>query len=295
VIDARLPPEELLAYAGNMDVDLAAHMAAAARPGVRFATRPEDGDEHGASRFGGPPDLAPATVWPQWQPPDGNEPRALSFVAQIRLDDTVDATDLRLPPTGLLSFFCDLAPDGDLLATGMFHDEHRCSRVLHQPEGRLHPRQAPAGAVTFPAARLEPVAVTTVPGPDDSSVDDAGAAALDRLEQALEDHLAAAVPRGWRLGGRHQLGGHARAIQHPVEEEALQAARAVVRRDGVFDEAAWQQARRELPAWRLLFQLDSDRDLGVTWGDEGSLYWAAPTAALEAGAWDDVWFVFQCY
>ena len=46
--------------------------------------------------------------------------------------------------------------------------------------------------------------------------------------------------------------------------------------------------------WRLLFQMDSDEDLGVMWGDVGMLYfWVAEAAARKAD-FSNVWLVLQC-
>jgi uncharacterized protein YwqG len=60
------------------------------------------------------------------------------------------------------------------------------------------------------------------------------------------------------------------------------------------DSVRWYDVADQAAGWRLLFQLDSDADLGLLWGDAGTLYWAAPRSALAERAWTDVWFTFQC-
>jgi uncharacterized protein YwqG len=45
--------------------------------------------------------------------------------------------------------------------------------------------------------------------------------------------------------------------------------------------------------WRLLFQLDSDPNAGMRWGDAGMLYFWIERDALAARSFDNVWLVLQ--
>jgi uncharacterized protein YwqG len=47
--------------------------------------------------------------------------------------------------------------------------------------------------------------------------------------------------------------------------------------------------------WRLLLQVDSDDDLGVTWGDLGSLYFWIRESDARSGRFDNCWVVLQCH
>lgn len=293
-IDARLDGAALRDLLRELPTDLAQSIAAGARPAVRFATQRIDpaSAPPGLSRFGGAPDLPAGRAWPTWQPPGGSAKRALAFFAQVRLDGLAGVVDVPLPEEGLLSFFCDFDFQGGI--TGLYADEHEGSQVVHLDASDCVRRETPAGMVPLPAAVLQPVTVTTIALSEDGDLDDEDYDTFDACEQALEAHVARAVPEGWDLGGRHQLGGHARYIQHPVEEEALQAAAGVYRRQGGFDTERWMAVRHEVPEWRLLLQLDSDDTLDVMWGDVGTVYWVARADRLAAGAWSDVWFNFQC-
>lgn len=299
-VDARLSPEALAGMMAAVGLGPAAGevLLRGARPAVRFAVRPGPTDpvrSVGLSRFGGSPDLPDDVEWPVWTPPGGDgSPRPLSFFTQIALAGLAAGTDLPLPDHGLLLFFCDFDNEDDEGILGLYADEHEGSRVLHVPTSGLRRRHGPTGTHTYPESPLLPVLATTVPEADDLALDDDGWEALDALNQEMEQHVRVRVPDGWRVDGRQQLGGHARFIQHPVEQEALQAAAGVYRRDSGFDQVLWAQVKAEAAHWRLLFQLDSDDDLDVMWGDVGTLYWVARFDHLAEAAWDQVWFNFQC-
>ena len=297
-IDARLDDAALAGLSSALSADVVAELTRDALPAVRFAVHKLGLGESapvGASRFGGSPDLPADVPWPTWVSPAGDgSRRPLVFFAQLDLGSVAEATDLPLPESGLLLFFSDTAAAGDGGTLGMYRDEHEGSRVLHVPSTGLSPRTAPPDTLVLPAGLLRPVLVRTVPEFGGLDPSDADWAARDALDQAMTAHLRDSMPAGWSISGRHQLGGHALSVQDPVEEECLQAAADVYRRDGGYDEERWRATRRQAADWRLLLQLDSDDSLKVMWGDVGTLYWVAHVDALTKHDWDDVWFTYQC-
>lgn len=46
--------------------------------------------------------------------------------------------------------------------------------------------------------------------------------------------------------------------------------------------------------WRLLFQFDTDDDLGVMWGDCGTVYFWVREDDARAGSFANVWLILQC-
>jgi len=46
--------------------------------------------------------------------------------------------------------------------------------------------------------------------------------------------------------------------------------------------------------WRLLFQVDSQDEAGMMWGDLGRLYYWIRHEDLIAGHWDCTWLILQC-
>ncbi len=201
---------------------------------------------------------------------------------------------LGLPDSGLLSFFVDFDMDGDGIV-GLYPWEQAGSTVLHTPAHVELVRRAPP-ANPLPAGVFAPRPAWTWSHASLGSADlsDEEYDRLDELEMAYERELAASVPSGWALTGRHQLGGHARYIQHPIEEEVVQAVAGCFAAASNFDHGKWNRVKHQVAEWRLLLQIDSDDTLDVMWGDVGTLFWAARQADIDAGRWDAGMFNFQC-
>jgi hypothetical protein len=217
----------------------------------------------------------------------------LAFFAQLDLALVHAHLDVPVPADGLLQLFCDYdftgISDG---ITGLFNDELRGARVIYVPAGTPLVRAvAPAGVEVLPEAAVAPMLTWTLPGLDD--LDGADYEECDDVMMRLGAMAAGAAPPGFVSRGAHQLGGHAAYIQHPVEHEVVQAAYDVRRRGG-FDMGRWHEVSAKTAEWSVLFQLDSDDSLGLMFGDVGTLWWAAPTADIAVGRWDQARFNFQC-
>lgn len=213
----------------------APHLASSLLPAVRFAARkePDAGMDLGQSKLGGAPDLPRGTAWPCIDLPDG-EHRYLQFFGQVDLGSANAAAPatLGLPAEGLLSFFSD-------------HPAGRAAIVLHTepsvPLVRCGLRMEPV-----PTAQLRPLPVWTWPPSEPGPTAE------------LEARLRAAVPDGWHVAARHQLGGHGTV---PTD-----------------------------PGWRLIFQIDTDDALEL---DLGTLRWTARADDVAASRWDAATFAPQ--
>jgi uncharacterized protein YwqG len=265
-------------------------------PAVRYATQPTPDAEIavGSSKIGGDPDLAAGVEWPFWLGPDGGKTRRpLRFFAQLNLEHAWSAApgELGLPSTGLLSFFADFTDDGITGILGLYDDEQEGCRVLYSAPGASLERRRSTLPVLQPAA-LYPLGAWT--WLQDVEADDYDA--FEAWETEYENRLREQCPPGWDLGGRHQLGGHARYIQHPVEEEVVQAVSGCFKRGrgGAFDHDRWLEVEDQVKDWRVLLQIDSDQTLDLIWGDVGTLWWAAPSADAARGDWSRAMFNFQC-
>jgi hypothetical protein len=192
-------------------------------------------------------------------------------------------------------FFADFGEGESGGIIGLYADEQAGCRVLYTPPGtQLERRRSPVS--TLPIAALLAVGAWTRPQdpPAGMELTDDEIDSLDELDNAYDYALSGLVPAGWTLSGRHQVGGHARYIQHPVEEEVVQAIGGCWVRGRSFDLKRWEAVKDQVADWRVVLQIDSDDDLGLMWGDVGTIYWAARRADIARGEWSGAMFNFQC-
>jgi uncharacterized protein YwqG len=249
-----------------------AYLAENLLPAVRFATRrvPEAAIDLGGSKFGCSPDLPSGTAWPCWTTPEG-ERLPLQFFAQVDLAAAAAAAPapLGLPTQGQLSFFADF----DMNGNGVAGSQPDGSVVLYSPSdvpyARCSPRIPP-----LPSGELRPIGVWTWPSsvPGQSELQPSEQAALDQLARELELEVRREVPELWHGTARHQLGGHV-----PRTIPAL----------------AGPSGNGADGGWRVLLHLDSDPSLDITWGDGGSVAWAAREKDVAGAVWDAGTFTFQ--
>lgn len=244
-----------------------------ARPAYLLRTERPDGAEGppGRTRIGGEPDLPEGQPWPTYR--DG---RPLAFLAQVNLSDLPEGPGRgALPARGLLSLFSVWGwqdegesdpepPDG-----GPAPDWTRI--LLLDDDGRLRRHPTPEGVNAFPAAAAEPVPIVALPNareePDAARLgwDDATWEAFSRV---AEDYHSVCSQRlgfpAWNL-----LLGYADYVQSFVDEVAA----------------------RDV---QLLFQIASDENAGMCWGDGGYLYFWADPRDIARGDFTRVVTDFQC-
>jgi uncharacterized protein YwqG len=256
----------------------------AALPGIRLLADPRsDAAIAGTSRLGGFPDLPAGLPWPV---DDDGAP--LSFIAQLELGQMA-AHDVEgiLPRTGLLSFFYEAATQS---AWGYAPADHGAWAVVHTASGiAVEPREVPdtvPDGGRFPAVRLSPQLELTF-APWESFV-------VERLDMTYEEGVAYAdvLPAA---GTAHRLLGHADPLQGDMQLECQLVTH------GLFcgDPSGYRDPRaaRLAPGaadWRLLFQVDSQDEAGMMWGDVGRLYYWIRHEDLRAGRWELSWLILQC-
>ena len=272
------------------------YMADSLQPAIRLATWPIDEKnlKTGASKYGGSADLPRGMQWPAWTNPQG-ERRPMIFFVQVDLADAAKAAPapLGLPDSGLLSFFADYSVDGVEGIMGLYSYEQKGIAVIHSQAGtELQRMKSPVNPQPSAALAMIPMWTWAHEAQEGMRLSREEYEALDVLEQTYEGEILKLAGQ-WRLDGRHQLGGHANFIQHPVEEEVVQTTNGCFDA-GNFDHAKWEASKDQVKDWRLILQIDSDDTLDLMWGDAGMLYWAARREDAAAGRWDRPAFNFQC-
>lgn len=248
----------------------------------------------GASRLGGNPDLPEGFEWLHFD----NHP--LTFIAQFRLSE-ISAYDVDkiFPSQGLLYFFYDV----DSQPWGNYEDRKGWSIIYIEDEQTpltrtQHPtadgkytdiKALPLHAVSFIAGLSLPV-----PQYDDKEF---YGIALESGEE--DDYFELVDSLAPTQAGIHQILGYPRPIQYYVEwdcvlhslpDDKQQELRNTLKASADSLTMRYQKMRE----WQFLFQIDSDDDLNVMWGDVGTLYICISKESLKQKRFEDCWTILQC-
>ena len=240
------------------------------------------------SRLGGLPCLPPEIAWPEWR----GQP--LAFLAQFDLSEIPENCDRHgLPTTGLLYFFYDQ----DQLTRGFDPKDIGSWRVLYT-ESEVNDcmdRGAPEGLIAECIYQAKPIkfdAIQTYPDAQDPRIEALGLNDL-QFDQYC-DRRDSVYPEGQPA---HQLFGHSSPIQTNAMDLECQLAS-----NGLYcgDSSGYKDPRaKDLEPgrkdWLLLFQLDSDDDANMMWGDVGRLYFWIRKQDLRSFRFDQCWMILQCY
>ncbi|MGW6060431.1 YwqG family protein [Streptomyces sp. NPDC055189] len=272
----------------HLPPDVAVRWVGLLRPAVRLE-RAEAADVT-VGQLGGLPQLPTEVKWPSW---DGHGP--LSFIASVDCAKLpAGAADIALPTEGTLSFFYfdGQLDDGEALVLPEDRETRQGACVLYTAaDGASAERAAPAGLKPSPRVPLTARPSMTAAEPWHPQVRDAfapGAPLGHRYDHPVctQGFLEAI----WEFdeGVGHQIGGHAHAIQDPVEIEIAAA---------VLDDAASGEGLSlavESGNWVLLAQFDSDDAADMMWGDGGALYWLIRPEDLAECRFERAMFTWQC-
>jgi uncharacterized protein YwqG len=253
-------------------------------------TRNEHDIPIGASKLGGSPDLPQGVDW------SFCEGKALTFMAQFKLSEVASFdVETFLPERGMLYFFYEVEEthwEAPTISDGWkiiyVEDENTpLFRIPHPiQQGKRRTIQAlPCYQVKYVPCLSLPMIFGSNKKYDFEFNDDEGEAYCEMADD-------------WRESDHH-LGGHPLQIQHDVEWEVVIMKHHIrAKQDEDYqwryrdEEVAFIQ--REMKNWQFLFQIDSDDDLEVTWGDAGTLYVCIPKGSLRERKFEDCWTVLQC-
>ena len=259
----------------------------------------------GASKIGGDPDLPPDFEWPLW------EGIPISFVAQFNLAD-VSTFDVEkaLPQSGMLYFFYDVTME--VFVSG---GERVNWKVIHYNGDLSSLSRTPAPPDLPGFGKLDPCTIAfrqelTVPNSDCVEIirlfEEFSVTEEERehywrfIKELIEyDFL---VEKGkemkdWDYLPRHRLlgcpdvmynDGRAECVaetqEEPVDwEEIDEETREILNRE-------WTQ---EALNWRLLFQIDTDDEADLNWGDAGLMFFFIHKEDLQAADFENVGLVYE--
>jgi uncharacterized protein YwqG len=238
------------------------------------------------SRIGGTPLVPPGFSWPVWK----NEP--LAFLVQLDLAEiAVEFVQPWMPTTGQLYFFYNKKQ-----STWGFDPADRGSwKVVYSnvPAPDLRAAEIPVGIGGKHLYNTVPLAGRKILSrPDWQRLQiDPRELTDEELEELTEIGLAS-------FGNlpRHQLFGFPIPVQGDgMELECQLASNGIYcgKPEGYESPRATQLAHGA-GDWRLLLQLDSDKEAGMMWGDAGTLYFWVPEADARKADFTNVWMILQC-
>lgn len=236
------------------------------------------------SHIGGEPGLPAGMDWPS------HNGIKLDFLARLSLAELHRASPVEwLPAQGALLFFYDL--EGQ--PWGFDPADRGRWRVLlvedlDQPATPADARPGPGPTICFRSAHYR--LIQSLPSWERPSI-----AALG-LNAPESDALQDLADRGFAGKPKHQIGGFPAPVQG--DDMELQA-QLVSHGLNCGSSAGYKDPRASALGpgaadWRLLLQFDTDDDLGVMWGDCGTLYFWVPEASARQGRFEDTWLVMQC-
>jgi len=268
---------------------VAKDLLAMLQPAIRLKTFScrEDELPLGSTRVGGRPDLADDVVWPSWNG------KPLVFLAQINLGDLAKFPFASvLPREGWLVFFYE----AEQSTWGYDPKDKGSWAVIFMPDAkaRLERRGLPSDILQNGFYNLCKVQtheiVTAMPWESP---------AIDRLQLSADERDAYFELLDEVYGEGevcHQILGHPQPIQGDMQLECQLVSNGLYCGDSTgYNDPRAKELAKGAEDWKLLFQLDTDDNAGMMWGDAGRLYFWIRQEDLNNRDFGKSWMVLQCF
>jgi len=236
----------------------------------------------GVTKFGGVPDVPANFVWPEWK----GLPQ--SFIAQIRLEDAhpydVDGV---LPAQGMLWFFYDVQQQtfgADPADKGGWSVLFAENSVNVQPT--IAPKTLPETS-RFKVSTIRFASEITLSLPPQLEIPNFDW--TEQEQQQYETFLSTFPTPEDHAAVHNRLLGNPETLQDDMRLECQYASNGIT---DASDPKAEEVAKGALE-WQLLFQVDSDEQVGMRWANTGLLYYWLKKADLQARRFDAAWIVLQ--
>lgn len=257
-------------------------VGATAAPIERVALHVVRTEASSRSQLGGDPGLPGDVAWPH------RDGRKLRFLARLSLTELQAAEPTPwLPQAGALLFFYD----DDQQPWGFNPADRGGWAVLHVPDAAPTASSSAAGSPDLlPYASVKLRRIQVLPSHERAEVQ-----ALSLSDEEFDKYFEIADKKFEGLP-KHQLLG----LPFPVQGDSMEL-ECQLASNGVncgspegYATARAKELESGASNWRLLFQMDSDDDLGVMWGDMGMLYFWVEETAARRGDFSNVWLILQC-
>lgn len=251
------------------------------RPEVRIALThvEEDLIGIGESKIGGNPDLPMNVEWPIH-----NNGKKLAFLAQLNFNE-ISSELTNMPDSGILYFFYDEAQE----FWGDSKDGSDSFRSLYVKDtSNLIRRSAPEGFImlnegSYRSCKLNFTNSYSLPNWEHEYVS----------EQFTGRDISPYIDISSSGQMITKLFGHSINVQGSMEYKCEMVDRGYSWSNTPENEKS--SIQKESSRWRLLFQLDSEDEAHMMWGDVGRLYFWIKEEDLVSHNFDKTWMIFQCH
>lgn len=264
--------------------DAGPELESLARSSVRLRRAEACPDTDAGSRFGGTALLPARLAWPTTR-----AGKPLSFLAQVSTADIrVPAGVPVLPADTLLAFFYEA---DEQQGWGSDPRDRQFWAVIPVPAADAVAVASPPEALAFPAYRMLPRLVTTIPEYEEPALAlyqlragvDADDAVRERLYAGQDDEAP------W-----HRMFGWPDLVQGPMQLDCQLASNGITLTPEGYRHPRAADLEPGAADWLLLLQLDTDDEIGWRWGDIGTIYYWIRRQDLLAARFDEAWMIFQC-
>lgn len=253
------------------------------RPEIRIKPKHvnEELIELGQSKIGGNPDMPNNENWPI----DKNG-KKLAFLSQINFEE-LQSYNFEMPKKGILYFFYDEAQE----FWGDSKENSGSFRTIYVADpNNLKRKSAPKNFEILKDGMYKPC-----------KLEFSSAFSLPNWEHTNVNHQFKIGDRGSDAyvdissSGQYitKLFGHSINVQGAMEYECEMVERGYSWTN--VPESEKQSIIDESMKWKLLFQLDSEDEAKMMWGDVGRLYFWIKEDHLKSKQFDKIWMIFQCH
>lgn len=259
--------------------DVAALVATLTSPAIQVVVN----DSPSLSHFGGSPNLPSSKEWPE------RGGAKLGFLARLSLTEIHLALAVPwLPKSGALLFFYDL----DKQPWGFDPKDRGGFAVILVPELHTLDQNLTSGdkASSIAHRNVGFRRVDVIPSWENEIV-----RSLKLTDREL-DELEKLTTAAFHDSPKHQISG----VPYPIQGDHMDLMCQLASNGVYCGNAEGFKSQRALELqdaranWRLLFQMDTDDDLGVMWGDGGILYFWVEEQEARKGNFENAWLILQC-
>jgi len=257
---------------------LESKIVGARRPAVRLVKSTEDT----RSKLGGLPLVDSRNF--EWPESDG---KPMAFLAQIDLAEVAQVYKYEwLNDQGVVLFFYDV----DEMPWGFDPKDRGKWRVIFQtsPDTYFKFPSELDNALKIREQHIRPKLVQILPDFDDPSIEK-----LDLSDEEIDVYIELDDSDEAPM---HQIGGFPSPVQgnYMALESQLASNGIYVGSPKGYASKEAKQLESGATDWKLLFQFDSDDDLGIMWGDCGMIYFWVQQQKSKLNQFDNCWLILQC-